>query len=59
MEVKILKVSRSELKLEFKGETYTLLSLLQETLLEDEAVEMAGFKIPHRLILEEGFLEQA
>jgi len=50
MEVKILKVSKNELELEIKGETYTLLNLLQKTLLEDKRVEAAGGTIPHRLL---------
>ena len=50
MEVKILRVSRNELELEIKGESHTLLNLLQKTLLEDEDVELAGYKIPHRLL---------
>jgi len=50
MEVKILKVGKNELSLEIKGEDYTLLNLLQKTLLEDKMVEAAGSKIPHRLL---------
>ena len=50
MEVKVLKVGRGELSLEIRGETYTLLNLLQRVLLEDKNVEFAGFKIPHRLL---------
>lgn len=50
MEVKIVRVGRSELELEIKGETYTLLNLLQKTLLEDGYVEMAGGEIKHRLL---------
>jgi DNA-directed RNA polymerase subunit L len=50
VEVKILKVSRNELELEVKGETYTFLNLLQKTLLEDKRVEAAGGKLQHRLL---------
>jgi len=50
LEVKILKVSSKELQMEIKGEDYTLLNLLQKTLLENPGVEAAGSRIPHRLL---------
>ncbi|RLI25081.1 MAG: DNA-directed RNA polymerase subunit L [Candidatus Hecatellales archaeon] len=50
VEIRILRVGKNELELEIKGETYTLLNLLQKTLLEDKYVEIAGGKIQHRLL---------
>jgi DNA-directed RNA polymerase subunit L len=50
MEIKILKVSKNEVELEVKGESHTLLNLLQKTLLEDKNVELAGYKVIHRLL---------
>ena len=50
MEVKILKRSGNELKLEIEGEDHTLCSLLEKVLLEDESVDMAGYTIQHPLI---------
>lgn len=49
MELKILKNEMNELKLEIVGETHTFCNLLQNLLLEDESVEMAGYTIPHPL----------
>ncbi len=49
MELKILKKEENELKLEIVGETHTFCNLLQNLLLEDESVEMAGYTIPHPL----------
>jgi len=38
------------MEMEFSGEGHTLLNLLQENLLEDSNVEMAGYSKPHPLM---------
>jgi DNA-directed RNA polymerase subunit L len=38
------------MEMEFSGEGHTLLNLLQESLLEEENVEMAGYSKPHPLM---------
>jgi len=38
------------MEMEFSGEGHTLLNLLQESLLEDKNVEMAGYSKPHPLM---------
>jgi len=50
MEVKVLSKSKSELKLEIVGEDHTFCNLLQNALLEDKNVEIAGYDQPHPLI---------
>lgn len=50
MQIKVLKRTTNELKLEIEGEGHTLCSLLEKVLLEDETIEMAGYNIPHPLI---------
>ena len=49
MEVRILKKERNELKVELTGEDHTLCNLIQNTLLMDENVELAGYDLPHPL----------
>jgi len=49
LQIKILKDTSQELKLEIAGEGHTLCNLLEKTLLEDETVEIAGYDIPHPL----------
>ena len=49
MNVKILKSTDNELKIEVEGEGHSLLNLLQKTILEGEGVEMAGYHVPHPL----------
>jgi len=49
MEVKILKKSRNELKMEAKGEGHTFCNVLQKALLSDKRVDLAGYSIPHPL----------
>jgi len=49
MKAKVLKKSGDELKLELEGVGHTLCNLLQEKILEDKSVEMAGYDIPHPL----------
>jgi len=50
MEVKVLSKSKSELRLEIVGEDHTFCNLLQNVLLEDKNVEIAGYDQPHPLI---------
>ena len=49
MKVKVLKSTDNEMKIEVEGEGHSLLNLLQKTLLEEEAIEMAGYHVPHPL----------
>ena len=49
MEIKVLKQTDNELKLEIHGEGHSLLNLLQKALLEDDNIEMAGYDVPHPL----------
>ncbi|MEM2119147.1 MAG: DNA-directed RNA polymerase subunit L [Candidatus Bathyarchaeia archaeon] len=49
MNVKVLKRTPNELKLEVEGVGHTLCNLLQERLLEDKNVEMGGYDVPHPL----------
>jgi DNA-directed RNA polymerase subunit L len=50
MEVKVLSRTKSELKIEIVGEDHTFCNLLQNTLLGDKNVEIAGYDQPHPLI---------
>ena len=50
MEVKVISKSKNELRLELVGEDHTFCNLLQNVLLEDKNVEMAGYDQPHPLI---------
>ncbi|MEM2904121.1 MAG: DNA-directed RNA polymerase subunit L [Candidatus Bathyarchaeia archaeon] len=50
MEVKVLERAQNELKLEIVGEGHTFCNALQDVLLKDEAVEFAGYTVPHPLI---------
>lgn len=50
MEVKVLSKSKNELRLEIVGEDHTFCNLLQNVLLEDRNVEIAGYDQPHPLI---------
>ncbi len=49
MEVKILKRTPNELKIEVQGEGHTFCNVLQKVLLKDETIEMAGYDVPHPL----------
>ncbi|MEM2281222.1 MAG: DNA-directed RNA polymerase subunit L [Candidatus Bathyarchaeia archaeon] len=49
MKVNVLKRTGNELKIEVEGAGHTLCNLLQNKLLEDENVDMAGYDIPHPL----------
>jgi DNA-directed RNA polymerase subunit L len=50
MEVKVLSKSKNELRLEIVGEDHTFCNLLQNVLLQDKNVELAGYDQPHPLI---------
>jgi DNA-directed RNA polymerase subunit L len=50
MEVKVLNKSKNELKIEIIGEDHTFCNLLQNALLEDKNIEIAGYDQPHPLI---------
>jgi DNA-directed RNA polymerase subunit L len=49
MKARVLKRADNELKLELDDVGHTLCNLLQEKILEDKSVEMAGYDIPHPL----------
>jgi DNA-directed RNA polymerase subunit L len=49
VKVKTLKKTSNELKIEVEGIGHTLCNLLQQRLLEDERVDLAGYDIPHPL----------
>jgi len=49
MKVKVLKKSGNELKIEIEGSSHGFCNLLQKRLLEDKAVEVAGYDVPHPL----------
>jgi DNA-directed RNA polymerase subunit L len=49
MKVKVLKKQGNELKIEIEGASHGLCNLLQKRLLEDEAVDFAGYDVPHPL----------
>jgi DNA-directed RNA polymerase subunit L len=50
MNPRIVDFSRYELKIEFGGETHSFPNLLRRTLLEEPAVEFAGYAIEHPLL---------
>ncbi len=50
MKLNIVKEEEGYVEVEFGGESHTLLNLLQSSLLEDPAVEMAGYTHPHPLM---------
>jgi DNA-directed RNA polymerase subunit L len=50
LEVKVLSKTKNELRLEILGEDHTFCNLLQNVLLEDKTVEIAGYDQPHPLI---------
>ena len=49
MKVKTIKKTKDELKLEIEGEGHTFCNLLQNTLVEDRSVKIAGYDTPHPL----------
>jgi DNA-directed RNA polymerase subunit L len=50
VEVKVLSKSKNELRFEVVGEDHTFCNLLQNVLLQDKNVELAGYDQPHPLI---------
>jgi len=50
MELKVVSKSKNELRIELVGEDHTFCNLLQNALLEDKNVEIAGYDQPHPLI---------
>ena len=49
MEIRVLRKSDRELRLEVVGESHTLLNLLQKELVKDPEVEIGGYDIVHPL----------
>lgn len=47
MNVKVLKRTSNELKLEVEGVGHTLCNLLQKRILEEANVDLAGYDVPH------------
>ncbi len=50
MELRVLRRTANELKIEIEGEGHTFCNLLESVLLEDKMVEFAGYDVPHPLI---------
>jgi len=50
LNLKVLQNTKNELKIEIQGEGHTFCNLLQQALLQDKGVEMAGYDVPHPLI---------
>jgi len=50
MNIKILKKTTDEMRIEIFGEGHTLCNLLQKALLEDETVEVGGYSVEHPLV---------
>lgn len=50
MQLRVLKRTSEELKIEVEGEGHTFCNLLESILLEDEDVEFASYNVPHPLI---------
>lgn len=50
MNLKVLQSTKNELKIEIQGEGHTFCNLLQQALLQDRGVEMAGYDVPHPLV---------
>ena len=50
MNIKVLKKTSDELRIEIEGEGHTFCNVLQRALLKDKTVEMAGYDIPHPLV---------
>jgi DNA-directed RNA polymerase subunit L len=49
MEIKTLKRTSNELRIEVEGVGHTLCNLLQKRIVEDESVDLAGYDVPHPL----------
>jgi len=50
MDIKILKKTTDEMRIEVLGEGHTFCNLLQKALLEDGTVEIGGYSIEHPLV---------
>ena len=50
MDIRILKKTPDEMRIEIPGEGHTFCNVLQKTLLEDETVEIGGYSIEHPLV---------
>jgi DNA-directed RNA polymerase subunit L len=50
LNIKVLKKTDDELRIEIEDEGHTFCNVLQRALLEDETVEMAGYDISHPLV---------
>jgi len=50
VDIKILKKTSDEMRIEIVGEGHTFCNVLQKTLLEDETVEIGGYSIEHPLV---------
>jgi len=50
LNIKVLKKTSDELRIEIEGEGHTFCNVLQKALLEDKTVEIAGYDIPHPLV---------
>jgi len=50
MDIKILKKTTDEMRIEIFGEGHTFCNLLQKALLEDETVEVGGYSVEHPLV---------
>ena len=50
MQVRVIQKNKNELKIEIVGEDHTFCNLLQNVLLQDKNVEIAGYDQPHPLI---------
>jgi DNA-directed RNA polymerase subunit L len=48
--INLINKTDRELKIEIRSEGHTLCNLLQQTLLKNNQVEMAGYHVPHRLV---------
>jgi DNA-directed RNA polymerase subunit L len=50
MKINVVKREKGYIEFDFSGEGHTLLNLLQDSLLEDSNVEMAGYSKQHPLM---------
>jgi len=50
MDIKVLKKTPDEMRIEIFGEGHTFCNLFQKALLEDETVEIGGYSIEHPLV---------
>jgi len=49
LKIRTLESTKKELRIEIEGEGHTFCNLLQNVLLEDRSVEMAGYDMQHPL----------